>query len=86
MSTTAPSGEKHQWTPRLIAVLVVLILVSEMIPVSSVLAGTALPAITARFDTTQIGWTMTIVFLTAIIAMPLVGKLADMCGKKRRCS
>lgn len=79
----AAVDEKHQWTPRLVAILVVLILVSEIIPVSSVLAGTALPAITAEFATTQAGWTMTIAFLTASIAMPLVGKLADMHGKKR---
>nr|WP_240959801.1 MFS transporter [Rhodococcus sp. HNM0563] len=58
-------------------------MVSEIVPVSSVLAGTALPAITAEFETTQAGWTMTIAFLTASIAMPLVGKLADMYGKKR---
>lgn len=82
-SPSVPSDEKHQWTPRLIAILVVLILVSEIIPVSSVLAGTALRAITAEFETTQAGWTMTIAFLTASIGMPLVGKLADMYGKKR---
>lgn len=82
-SRSAPEGETHQWTPRLIAVLVVLILVSEIIPVSSVLSGTALPAITAEFETTQVGWTMTIAFLTASVVMPLVGKLADMYGKKR---
>lgn len=81
--TAAPASEAHRWTPNLVAILVVLILVSEIIPVSSVLAGTALPAIAAEFATTQAGWTMTIAFLTASIAMPLVGKLADMYGKKR---
>lgn len=81
--TTAAVDENHQWTPRLVSILIVLILVSEIIPVSSVLAGTALPAITAEFSTTQASWTMTIAFLTASIAMPLVGKLADMHGKKR---
>lgn len=80
---TAAASETHQWTPRLVTVLVVLISISEIIPVSSVLAGTALPAITAEFATTQAGWTMTIAFLTASIGMPLVGKLADMYGKKR---
>ncbi|MFI1462485.1 MFS transporter [Nocardia carnea] len=79
---TATNGTP-QWTPRLVSVLVVLILISEIIPVSSVLAGTALPAISAEFATTQAGWTMTIAFLTAGIGMPLVGKLADMYGKKR---
>ncbi|WP_430335066.1 MFS transporter [Rhodococcus sp. ACT016] len=82
-SADAASAGTHQWTPRLVTILVVLVLVSEIIPVSAVLAGTALPAITARFATTQAGWTMTIAFLTASIAMPLVGKLADMYGKKR---
>lgn len=79
----ASVGETHQWTPRLVSILVVLILVSEIIPVSAVLAGTALPAIAAEYATTQAGWAMTIAFLTASIAMPLVGKLADMYGKKR---
>ena len=79
----ATTSETRRWTPRLVAILVVLILISEIIPVSSVLAGTALPAITAEFATTQAGWTMTIAFLTASIGMPLVGKLADMYGKKR---
>lgn len=79
----ADTAGTHQWTPRLIAILIILILVSEIIPVSAVLAGTALPTIAAEYATTQAGWTMTIAFLTASIAMPLVGKLADMYGKKR---
>lgn len=83
-SVDAPAtDDRHRWTPRLVGILVVLILVSEIIPVSAVLAGTALPAIAAEFATTQAGWTMTIAFLTASIAMPMVGKLADMYGKKR---
>lgn len=82
-SRSNSSNNAHVWTPKLVGVLVILILVSEIIPVSQVLAGTALPAITAEFATTQAGWTMTIVFLTASIAMPLVGRLADIYGKKR---
>ena len=81
--TAAVTEDTHRWTPRLVTILIVLILVSEIIPVSAVLAGTALPAIAAEYATTQAGWTMTISFLTASIAMPLVGKLADMYGKKR---
>ena len=82
-SSTSIADETHKWTPRLVAILIVIILVSEIVPVSAVLAGTALPAITAEFATTQASWAMTIAFLTASIAMPLVGKLADMYGKKR---
>ncbi|WP_158289211.1 MFS transporter [Rhodococcus sp. SMB37] len=81
--TAAVAEDPHRWTPRLVTILIVLILVSEIIPVSAVLAGTALPTISAEYATTQAGWTMTIAFLTASIAMPLVGKLADMYGKKR---
>ncbi len=81
--TAAVAEDTHRWTPRLVAILILLILVSEIIPVSAVLAGTALPAISAQYATAQAGWTMTIAFLTASIAMPLVGKLADMYGKKR---
>ncbi|MBU2697945.1 MFS transporter [Pimelobacter sp. 30-1] len=84
---TAPieptGGSGRLWTPRLAAVLTVLVLASEIIPVSAVLSGTALPAISTRFATTQASWAMTIAFLTAAVAMPLVGKLADMYGKKR---
>lgn len=83
LDTPPVENETHRWTPKLAAILIVAILVSEIIPVSAVLAGTALSAITAQFSTTQAGWTMTIAFLTASIAMPLVGKLADMYGKKR---
>lgn len=82
-SSASIADDAHQWTPKLVAILIVIILVSEIVPVSAVLAGTALPAITAEFATTQASWAMTIAFLTASIAMPLVGKLADMYGKKR---
>ncbi len=40
--TAAVAEDPHRWTPRLVTILIVLILVSEIIPVSAVLAGTAL--------------------------------------------
>lgn len=79
VSATTGTG----WTPQWVVRLLVLVLVSEIIPVSASLAATALPAIGASFSTTQASWTITATFLAAAVSMPLIGKLADLHGKKR---
>jgi len=80
-----PAGEVGggTWTPRWIWRLFVLVLISELIPVSISLTMTALPAIGARYETTQGSWALTAGFLAAAVSMPLIGKLADLHGKRK---
>ncbi|GAA1267151.1 MFS transporter [Pseudonocardia aurantiaca] len=73
----------ERWSPRWVGRLLVLVLVSEIIPVSMSLAATALPAIGAEYRTTQGSWTLTASYLAAAVSMPLIGKLADIAGKKK---
>ncbi|GII64671.1 MFS transporter [Sphaerisporangium krabiense] len=76
-------GPDERWSARWVGRLIVLVLVSEVIPVSMSLAGTALPAISGEYRTTQASWTLTAAFLAAAVAMPLIGKIADIVGKKK---
>ena len=73
----------ESWSGRWVGRLLVLVLVSEIIPVSATLAMTALPVISAQYRTTQASWTLTAAFLAAAVTMPLIGKLADLNGKRR---
>lgn len=73
----------RQWTVRRIALVVVLMLISELIPVATLLYSTVIPFIAKTFVTDQASWSVTIGYLSAAVSMPLVGKLADMYGKKK---
>ncbi|MGW0594609.1 MFS transporter [Streptosporangium sp. NPDC002607] len=82
--TLTPGGAADErWSVRWVGRLSVLVLVSEVIPVSASLVATALPAISAEYQTTQSSWAMTASFLAAAVSMPLIGKLADLAGKKK---
>ena len=78
--TAAPD---ESWSARWVTRLLVLVLISEIIPVSATLVMTALPGIGARYQTTQASWALTAAFLAAAVTMPLIGKLADLYGKRR---
>ncbi|WP_416061738.1 MFS transporter [Rhodococcus indonesiensis] len=77
-TTTGPG-----WTPRLVLSLVSMALVLEIISISSYMVATALKPIGEHFRTGQIAWVMTAWLLMAAIACPVVGKLADIYGKRR---
>ena len=71
------------WTPRLIFSLVSIVLVLEVLSVSYMTVSMALPAITTEFRTDQGAWLITAFLLVGAVTAPLVGKLADMYGKRR---
>lgn len=76
----APPG--RIWTPRWILALLVIVLLGELAAFSYNLVATALPGIAAHFQATQIGWTITIANLAAAVVVAIIGKLADLRGKR----
>jgi MFS family permease len=80
---TPPVGEKGKiWTPRWIGALVVVVMLGELATFSYSLVGTALPGIGLHFQTTDLGWTITIANLVTAVAVAMIGKLADLRGKR----
>lgn len=75
-------GPTRVWTPRWVLALLVIVLVGELAAFSYNLVATALPGIAAHFQTAQIGWTITIANLAAAVVVAIIGKLADLRGKR----
>lgn len=69
--------------PRIIAVLALIILFSEIATFEILMVLPALPHMAAEFRTLDIAWAASIVTLAGATAMPLIGKAADKWGKKR---
>lgn len=82
ISSPAPDTDRSGWTPRLIGSLVTIILLLEMLAVSYTMISIALPDIATHFRTTQSAWLLTAFLLVGAVSCPLVGKLADMHGKR----
>ena len=78
-STSIP----ERWTPRLVFSLASIVLLLEMLAVSYMMISTALPAISVHYQTTQGAWLLTSFLLLGAVASPLLGKLADMYGKRK---
>lgn len=78
----APTVDDRGWTPRLIFSLASMVLVLEVLSVSYMTVSMALPAITTQFHTDQGAWLITAFLLVGAVTAPLVGKLADMYGKR----
>ena len=74
-------GEKT-WTPRWIAALVIVVVLGELATLSYSLVATALPGIGIHFQTSDLGWTITVANLVTAVAVALIGKLADLRGKR----
>jgi MFS family permease len=70
---------------RLIAVVVAIVLLSEIIPFTYTLAGVVTPLIGNSFPAAgnSITWSITIVGLVGGVTIALVTKMADLWGKKR---
>ncbi len=77
------SSAPEKWTPRLIFSLASIVLVLEMLAVSYMMISMALPAIAAHYQTTQGAWLLTSFLLLGAVTAPLIGKLADMYGKRK---
>ncbi|MGW4340021.1 MFS transporter [Rhodococcus koreensis] len=71
------------WTPRLIISLISLCLLLEVTASSSAMTAFAIPAISQHFHTAQGAWAVAATLLSGAVLSPLVGKLADMYGKRR---
>ena len=78
-----PSGAPDAWTPRLVLSLASIVLLLEMLTVGYIMVSVALPQIQTHFQTTQGAWMLTSYLLVGAVATPLLGKLADMYGKRK---
>jgi MFS family permease len=72
-------------TARLIAVLTLLVLLTEVVPLQIQMISLILPKMGASFPSAgaNITWTITILTITGSATMALVGKAGDVAGKKR---
>ncbi|WP_205529064.1 MFS transporter [Microbacterium halotolerans] len=84
ITTSTPIGTLHErWTARVVAYVAILILVNVM--VDSVLAAPTyvLPHLARAFDTNQFAWVGASAMLAGAMWSPLLGKSADIYGKRR---
>ncbi|MBO4253313.1 MFS transporter [Streptomyces griseorubiginosus] len=87
-SSTSPHAAAHSsgsggWTPRLVLSLISLLCLTESAAFTNISTSTALPKIIDHFHTTQGGWLLTATLLVGAASAPLLGKLADLYGKRR---
>ncbi|MBO2462359.1 MFS transporter [Actinomadura violacea] len=75
-------GEPHS-RARLVAILVVLVLITETAPLELALVYPAIRSMSATFGPDHIDKAVTLVNLAAVVSIPLIGRLADVVGKKR---
>lgn len=68
---------------RALSLLALIILLVEVIPLAYNFVTPALGEISAHFQTSNVGWVITIVTLVLAAATPVVGKLGDIYGKKK---
>ncbi|MFF3567491.1 MFS transporter [Nocardia jiangxiensis] len=71
------------WSPRLILSLVSMMLLLELLAVSYSMVALAVPSVVAHYHTTQGAWLLTAFTLVTAVTSPILGKLADMYGKRK---
>ncbi|WP_330255188.1 MFS transporter [Nocardia sp. NBC_00565] len=76
-------GAAQNWTPKLVFSMASMLLLLEVLTVSYIMISMSIPAISAHFQTTQGAWLLTAMLLVGAVTGPLVGKLADMYGKRK---
>lgn len=82
-----PRGGSHSHKPegsgRWIAAVAVLVVLTEQSALGFQLIAPALGGLAAKYETTQVIWTITIFTLVGGVVAPLIGKLGDRYGKRR---
>ena len=73
----------RSWTPRLVLSTIFLAMVLEALGLGATMIAIGLPSILTEFPTTQGGWLTTVYFLSGAVSAPLLGKAADLYGKRR---
>ncbi|MGF7121176.1 MFS transporter [Rhodococcus sp. BE178] len=81
MSTRTAATERP--TRYWVRTLLILLLLTEQSALGFSLFAPTLPKVAAEFQTTQVVWVMTAFTLSGAVASPIIGKLADLYGKKR---
>ncbi|WP_182348381.1 MFS transporter [Tomitella gaofuii] len=76
-------AEEPGWSPRLVFSLVSIVLTLELLSVSYAMISMALPDIVEHYQTAQGAWLVSSFLLLGAVVSPLVGKLADVYGKRR---
>ena len=79
----AVNGSGRGWTPRLVVSTLFMALVLEALGLGATMIAIGLPSILQEFPTTQGGWLTTVYFLAGAVCAPLLGKAADLYGKRR---
>ncbi|MDV6270945.1 MFS transporter [Rhodococcus globerulus] len=79
MPTAATERPTRYW----VRTLLILLLLTEQSALGFSLFAPTLPKVAAEFQTTQVVWVMTAFTLSGAVASPIIGKLADLYGKKK---
>lgn len=74
--------DSRGWTPRLIVGMVAILLVVEAVAMGYLMISTSLPYVAAHYQTDQSAWMLNAFAVVGAISAPLIGKLADMHGKR----
>ncbi|WP_347955471.1 MFS transporter [Gordonia aichiensis] len=83
LGATTTAKDDAGWTPRLALSLLSLVLVLELLSVSYVMVSMAILPISAEYQTGQGAWLITAFLLVGAVLSPLLGKLADIIGKRK---
>ena len=71
------------WTKSMVLTTLLLALTLEAVALGAIMISIALPSILEEFPTDQGGWLASGYILAGAVAAPLLGKCADLYGKKR---
>jgi len=83
MSTTGTGTTTEGWTLQRALSTFAMVMIIEATALGFTIVSIALPQITQHFQTAQGGWLITGFVLAGAVLCPLVGKLADVYGKRR---
>lgn len=83
-TTEKPTTDLHtRWTGRVVGYVAILVLVNVMVDTVLASPTLVLPQLSAAFDTTQFAWIDSSAMLAGAMWAPLLGKSADIYGKRK---